>query len=129
MPSKPRYAYHRQSRNRAFRKSKEKRRAKDVFKAFVMGLGLLLPVLLYVGFQVESWRLRKTIEETRQETLQLREENRKLRTTRARLESLERIEHEARTRLGMIDPESGQMINVHVADAPTQRLARHQDTP
>ena len=105
------------------RRAREKRQARKVLKSFALILVLALPLLCYVGFQVQEQSLRKATDEIRQETLHLRESNQKLHMEKTRLESLNRIESEAQTRLNMHEAAQGQIISVYTRKQGEIRLA------
>ena len=71
---------------------------------FFMSLALLTMIMLCVWSRLEVVRLGYEISKLQQAEIQLREESKKLRLEIASLGALQRIEHIAATKLGMIQP-------------------------
>ncbi|MFQ5803109.1 MAG: septum formation initiator family protein [Candidatus Methylomirabilales bacterium] len=71
---------------------------------------LLLGLLVYVWQHVQVVRLGYQVERLRAARATLVQERKALRVELGKLRSLERVETLARGKLGMIDPDPGQMI-------------------
>ncbi len=77
---------------------------------FFMSLALLTMIMLCVWARLEVVTLGYEISKLQQAELQLREEGKKLRLEIASLSTLQRIEHIAVTKLGMIQPRDKDVI-------------------
>ncbi len=78
----------------------------------VMGLLMLLAVFCVLWVRIYSIDLGYRISETLEAGKSLQEENRQLRIARASLIAPARIENIARTELGMVEPDTTQVITL-----------------
>ena len=77
-----------------------------------LGILILLGALLYVWQHIHVVRLGYEIERLRENQAALVQENKTLRLEMGHLRSLKRVEEIARTRLGMVTPKPGQVVQI-----------------
>ena len=80
------------------------------FSTIVLGLGLVALALLHVWLRLQVVHLGYVLSTTSKLQSQLEQENRQLKVELATLTSPDRLEPMARGRLGMVEPERGQMV-------------------
>jgi len=86
------------------------RRRLHAMMAVVAAAGVVVAIVLgLVGLRMEQLRLSYRIDTLRTAKADVEERNRRLRVEKASLQSLARIEIEARTRLGMVTPTGNQI--------------------
>lgn len=96
---------------------------------FALVAGILIaasPFIVYLLRQNSYVQVRYQIEELRSQHDRLLEAERRLRTERASLESLPRVEIRAQRELGLVRPESDRVVvvrEVHAARAPVRASA------
>ena len=101
-------------------RERDRDRARELARTLALGIAVLLPLLLHVWQQVATMETAYRAESLRAERDRLGHRLREVRMERAALESLDRIESEARGRLGLIHPAPEEVITV----LPAADLAR-----
>jgi len=93
-------------------RERDRDRARELVRLLALGVAVLLPLLAHVWQQVAFVESAYRAEELRSERDELNHLLREVRMERASLESLDRVEAEARSRLGLIAPPSEAVIPV-----------------
>ena len=92
-----------------FHRESDRRRLRAIL-AGVAAAGVVVALVLgLVGLRMQQVRLSYRLDSLRTATAEVEELNRRLRVEKASLQSLARIELEARTRLGMVAPTQQQL--------------------
>ena len=78
--------------------------------ALLLGLGLVVMALLHVWLRLQVVRLGYVLSTATKLQGQLEQENRELKVELATLTSPDRLESMARSRLGMVEPQRGQVV-------------------
>jgi len=86
------------------------RQRKFFFSTLLLGLCLVGLSLLHVWLRLQVVHLGYVLSTTSKLHNQLEQENRELKVELATLTSPERLEAVARTRLGLVEPEKGQVV-------------------
>ncbi len=86
------------------------RQRKFFFSSLLLGLCLVGLALLHVWLRLQVVHLGYVLSTTSKLHNQLEQENRELKVELATLTSPERLEAIARTRLGLVEPEKGQVV-------------------
>lgn len=89
-------------RNRHLVREIDRHRIRDLLLVGALVIVLLLPLLSYVWYHMEWIRVGYEMERLKQEREAQVELNARLRLEKATLESLDRVEREARGRLGLV---------------------------
>ena len=101
----------------------DRERARELLRVLALGIAVLVPLLLHVWQQVVFVETAYRIEDLRTNRSGLERELRALKLERAALESLERIEEQARAQ-GLVEPPVSSVISVGPAasgpDAPVE---------
>jgi len=97
-------------------KEKDRARARELRRLLFYGAAIVVPLLVYVWQRVEFLQLSYRVEALKKERQQMQEQNKQLTVERSFLTSPDRIEHLARTQLGLIDPPSSDVRRVQVID-------------
>ena len=87
-----------------FHRQTDRRRLRAMLGGLAAAGVLVVLVLGLVGLRMQQVRLSYRLEALRSARTQAEEVNRRLRVEKASLQSLARVESEARTRLGMVAP-------------------------
>jgi len=106
-------------------KEKDRARARELRRLLFYGAAIVVPLLVYVWQRVEFLQVSYRVEALKKERQQLQEQNKQLTVERSFLTSPDRIEHLARTQLGLIDPPPSdvrrvQVINGHINEVRAQ---------
>ena len=99
-------------------RERDRDRARELVRLLALGVAVLLPLLAHVWQQVAFVESAYRAEELRSERDQINHLLREVRMERASLESLDRVEAEARGRLGLIAPPSDAVVPVRPAKPP-----------
>jgi len=86
------------------------RRRRFFFAALFLSLGLVGVALIHVWLRLQVVRMGYLLSTTTKLQSQLEQENRELKLELATLSSPKRLEEMARTRLGLKEPEKGQVV-------------------
>jgi cell division protein FtsL len=86
-------------------KERDSRRIRNLLLIVVVGIGVLLPFFTYTWQQIEIIGYGYQIQELKKQERELLEVQKELKIRKAELESLDRIERIARTKLGLADPD------------------------
>ena len=97
-------------------KEKDRARARELRRLLIYGAAIVVPLLVYVWQRVEFLRVSYRVEALKRERQDLQEKNKQLTVERSFLTSPDRIEHLARTQLGLIDPPPSDVRRVQVID-------------
>ena len=97
-------------------KEKDRARARELRRLLFYGAAIVVPLLVYVWQRVEFLQVSYRVEALKKERQQLQEQNKQLTVERSFLTSPDRIEHLARTQLGLIDPPPSDVRRVQVID-------------
>lgn len=89
----------------------------------VLGLMLLVAGMAFVAQRVQVMTMSYALIEAKAELTKLQQERTRLEAELAKSRSLERVERLARTRLGMVDPESTAVVVVAGAEAAAAAAA------
>ena len=95
------------SRGESVRASRGK---SSLFPALLLGVGLVALALLHVWLRLQVVHLGYVLSTTSKLQSQLEQENRELKVELATLTSPDRLEAMSRLRLGMVEPERGQVV-------------------
>jgi len=82
----------------------------SLFPALLLGVGLVALALLHVWLRLQVVHLGYVLSTTSKLQSQLEQENRELKVELATLTSPDRVEAMSRQRLGMVEPEKGQVV-------------------
>jgi cell division protein FtsL len=105
-------------------KERDSRRLGKLFFMVMVGVGLLLPFFIYTWQQNEIIHYGYQTQELRKQEKELLEIQKELKIRKAELESLDRIEPIARTKLGMVDPEPTERFVIVLSKSDGHRGAR-----
>ena len=97
-------------------KEKDRARARELRRLLIYGAAIVVPLLVYVWQRVEFLQVSYRVEALKKERQELQERNKQLTVERSFLTSPDRIEHLARTQLGLIDPPPSDVRRVQVID-------------
>lgn len=82
----------------------------SLFPALLLGVGLVALALLHVWLRLQVVHLGYVLSTTSKLQSQIEQENRELKVELATLTSPDRLEAASRARLGMVEPERGQVV-------------------
>ncbi|HYS77323.1 MAG TPA: cell division protein FtsL [Candidatus Dormibacteraeota bacterium] len=108
-------------------KEKDRARARELRRLLIYGAAIVVPLLVYVWQRVEFLQVSYRVEALKKERQDLQEKNKQLTVERSFLTSPDRIEHLARTQLGLIDPPPSDVRRVQVIDGHINEVRAQAD--
>ncbi|OLD65270.1 MAG: hypothetical protein AUI47_02465 [Acidobacteria bacterium 13_1_40CM_2_68_5] len=108
-------------------KEKDRARARELRRLLIYGAAIVVPLLVYVWQRVEFLQVSYRVEALKKERQELQEKNKQLTVERSFLTSPDRIEHLARTQLGLIDPPPSDVRRVQVIDGHINEVRARAD--
>jgi len=109
-------------------KEKDRARARELRRLLIYGAAIVVPLLVYVWQRVEFLQVSYRVEALKRERQDLQEKNKQLTVERSFLTSPDRIEHLARTQLGLIDPPPSDVRRVQVIDGHINEVRAQADS-
>jgi len=108
-------------------KEKDRARARELRRLLIYGAAIVVPLLVYVWQRVEFVQVSYRVEALKKERQELQEKNKQLTVECSFLTSPDRIEHLARTQLGLIDPPPSDVRRVQVIDGHINEVRARAD--